>query len=116
MMNWFLIKFSSFTFGCFVCHYLTLTGRITPALSAAIVGLSGSFLKDKGLQNAVYAGAFAGMCNPTFYEHPLELVIISALATILYFGTKELIIGFGGMLGTISFLSCLIFFIGKNAC
>lgn len=100
--------------GCYSCWLLQSLFGWTAILAAATVGLMGTFipapslLDHRGVQAAIYAGTFAGMCSPNILENPWHILIVSFFGTILYFFTKPHLKGFGGKLGTIAFFSSML--------
>ncbi|WP_374074579.1 hypothetical protein [Bdellovibrio bacteriovorus] len=110
----FILKFFAFFMGCYSCWLLQSLFGWTAVLAAATVGLLGTFipvpalLDRRGVQAAIYAGTFAGMCSPHILENPWHILIVSFFGTILYFFTKPYLKGFGGKLGTIAFFSSML--------
>ncbi len=109
----FITKFLAFFFGCFVCHWLQLRFGVIPVAAAALTGFAGSFLHlpkfydRKALHAALYAGSFAGMTSSHILLGLPYLLLISMIGTILFLWSRPYLNGFGGKLGTISFLSAL---------
>lgn len=120
-MKLFVLKLLAFLAGSFACYSLQRHALVSPVLSAATTGFLGSFLhfptyyEKKGLHGAIYAGSFAAMCSPELIEHSGHLVILSIISTGLYLLLKSHLNGFGGKLGTIAFVSSVLFFLGKTA-
>lgn len=119
-MRRFFLKYVAFMAGCFLCRYFQLDWAISPVIASASIGLIGTFIKipslydTHGLHSAIYAGSFAGMCSTTILSSYNETFILSLILTILYFFTRKMATGFGGKLGTLAFVSSLIFFLGKS--
>ncbi|WP_420935402.1 hypothetical protein ACOJR9_05860 [Alteromonas sp. A081] len=102
-----LLSFFLGLYGCFVLHELL---EVPSVVSAASIGLIGSFLPTTTQfqhhpQAAMYAGAFAGMCSSHVISSTYELVFISLVGATLYTTLKNHFIGIGGKLGTIAFVS-----------
>lgn len=119
-MRLFPLKFVAFFIGCFTCYLLQVKAGISPALAAAITGLLGSFIhlpkfyEKKGLHAAIYSGAFAGMCSTELIRHPLHILILSVIGTAVYLLLKPKFLGFGGKLGTVSFIASFLFLISQS--
>lgn len=93
---------------------------VPSVIAASLVGLVGSFIhfpkKLQGHPNAsIYAGSFAGMCSSSLISNYWELGIISLIGACLYVLTIDLFTGFGGKLGSIAFVSVIIFALAKGA-
>jgi hypothetical protein len=120
-MHLYPLKFVAFFSGCLSCYLLQVKLGFSPVFSSALTGFLGSFLhfpkvvESKGLHSAIYAGTFAGMCSHEVIEHPGHIFLLSIIGTVLYFFSKPHLNGFGGKLGTISFVSSAIFIIAKSA-
>lgn len=120
-MKLLILKTLAFAAGIFTCHLLQTEAQLTPALAAALTGFVGSFLhfpalyEKKGLHSAIYAGSFAGMCSPEIFNHPFEFLVLSLFAAGVYLLTIPHVTGFGGKLGTVSFIASILFFLLRNA-
>lgn len=85
-----------------------------------LTGFLGSFLyvpldKEKSfIHGVVYAGAFAGACSPEIIENWQHLFILSFIGSVVFYFSISFLLGFGGRLGVISFISSLIFFLIKT--
>lgn len=118
-MRLFVIKYHAFFLGALSCYYLQEVCGFSPVLAAATTGFFGSFVQiagfdNKGIHGAIYAGSFAGMCSFELVEHPLHLILLSLIGTVIYLKTRPIGNGFGGKLGTVSFVSSVIFFLAKS--
>lgn len=120
-MKLYVLKFIAFFAGALGCYVLQLYFGFTSVLAAALIGFAGSFLhfpkvyERKGLHSAIYAGSFAGMCSLELVQSSTEIIFLSSIGSFLYLASKPHGNGFGGKLGTISFLSSVIFFLAKSA-
>ena len=104
------VKLLSFFFGLYGCFALHQFLTVPVVVSAATMGLVGSFLPittqfQHHPQAAMYAGAFAGMCSSDVINSPYELVVISLIGAAIYTSLKNHFIGVGGKLGAIAFVS-----------
>jgi len=119
-MQLFPLKFVAFFTGCLSCYLLQVKAGISPALAAALTGLVGSFIhlpkfyEKKGLHAAIYSGSFAGMFFPELIRHPLHILILSIIGTAIYLLLKPKFLGFGGKLGTVSFIASFLFLISQS--
>ena len=119
-MRLFILKFVAFFGGCIACYLLQVSYGLSPVMSSAITGLLGSFLhvpkiyEKKGLHAAIYSGSFAGMCSLEMLQHPGHVVLISFIGTGIYLMMKPRFPGFGGKLGTVSFIASFIFLMVKS--
>lgn len=100
--------------GALSTYYLSIYWQLGPVLSAALVGLSASYLfpifsqrSSVGwLTNAevpVYCGAFVGMCSSDVASGITFIVLASFFSSGLYLLTLTTFKGIGGKLGTIAF-------------
>jgi hypothetical protein len=114
----YFVKLLSFFFGLYACFALHELLKMPVVVSAALIGLMGSFLPPSNQfqnhpQAAIYAGAFAGMCSSDVVNSTSELVIISLIGAALYTLLKNHFIGVGGKLGAIAFVSVASVVLGK---
>lgn len=116
----FISKFIAFFGGCFLCFFLQKEFGLTPVLACAGTGFVGSFLhfpryyEKNGLHSVIYAGTFAGMCSPAILKSPWHIMCLSMIGVTLYLLSKPYVKGIGGKLGTISFISGLIFLLSGS--
>ena len=116
----FISKFIAFFGGCFVCCMLQKEFGFSAVVASAATGFVGTFLhfprfyEKNGLHSAIYAGTFAGMCSPQLLENHYQVCFISLIGSALYLLSLPYVKGIGGKLGTISFISSLIFFLSKG--
>ena len=120
-MRLYLLKFTAFFLGCYSCFLLQTEAGLSPVLASALTGFAGSFLhfpaffERKGLHSAIYAGTFAGMCSHSLISSTLHVVILSLIGAATYLLAQPHLNGFGGKLGTISFISSILFLIASYA-
>jgi hypothetical protein len=120
-MRLFSFKLLAFLAGCMGCYYLQLHLNQSPVMASASVGFLGSHLhfpklyEKKGLHSAIYAGSFAGMYSTKILQHPFHLILLSVIGTLLYLIMKPHFDGFGGKLGTIAFISSVVFLVMRTA-
>lgn len=113
----FLSKSIVFYLGCLICYTLQVEGHYSAVFSAAFVGFIGSFLhfpklyEKKGLHAAIYAGAFAGMGSTEILTSHWDILIVSLIGTFFYVISRPIAFGFGGKMGTISFVSSFCFYV-----
>ncbi|WP_083432129.1 hypothetical protein [Christiangramia salexigens] len=97
--------------GATTTYLVNLKFETGSVLAAAGIGLLGSFLPDikkdsnilKSLPAAIYCGTFTGMTSPMLAEG-IEFILISgSLTGLLLVMSKNILIGFGGKLGTVAF-------------
>ena len=105
------------TFSVFLQYYYQLNSIITAASLALLTTLifsTNSSLPQKNLEirTLIYTGLFASMGsfihNKYFYLHAL---IITVLCYLLFLLFKNQFIGHGGKLGTLAFISTLLYFL-----
>lgn len=116
-MPWRLIpvKFLAFYLGCLGCHLLQTKAGTSPVAASAAVGLAATFVPvRRGLQAAVYAGTFAGMCSHEIIAGHRHILIISLIGAVLYVLFKERFNGIGGKLGAIAFVSSLLLILVRS--
>lgn len=106
----FLIFLTS-SIGCFVLHEWT---SFSAVLASSIIGFTISLIPWKkytktDVEVVAYAGTFAGMSS-SFHMSQIVYFFVSALiATIVFKYSRHYFVGFGGKLGTIAFLSVVVF-------
>ena len=119
-MKLFITKALAFSLGSLSCYCLQRYFQFQSITAAATVGFLGSYLhfpkyyEKKGLHSALYAGAFLAMTSMSILTGPLDVFIISLIGTGLYLLSKPFANGIGGKLGTIAFLSSIIFFMARG--
>ena len=106
--------------GCCLCFSIQQLLGFPAYLASALTGLLFSFTPKlqfydkKRLIAAAYAGSFSSMASAYFLETAQELGVVCLLTSASFFFFSHLFRGFGGKLGSISFISFLIFaFISK---
>jgi hypothetical protein len=119
MIKFLLLKFITFFFGFVACFAMHTTFALPLVISAALVGLVGSFIPfPEQYKNhpyaAIYAGSFAGMCSASLITSYWEIAIISLIGASLYVLTMNMFTGFGGKLGGVAFASVAIFVLAKG--
>jgi len=119
MIKFLLLKFITFFFGFVACFAMHTTFALPLVVSAALVGLVGSFIPfPEQYKNhpyaAIYAGSFAGMCSTQLITSYWEIAIISLIGASLYVLTMNMFTGFGGKLGGVAFASVAIFVLAKG--
>jgi hypothetical protein len=119
MIKFLLLKFITFFFGFVSCFAMHTTFALPLVISAALVGLVGSFIPfPEQYKNhpyaAIYAGSFAGMCSTQLITSYWEIAIISLIGASLYVLTMNMFTGFGGKLGGVAFASVAIFILAKG--
>ncbi|GFD87922.1 hypothetical protein KUL152_01480 [Tenacibaculum sp. KUL152] len=100
-----LITFYAGFYGCFILHHAF---AVPVVVSAATVGLLGSFIPytsrfKRHPQAAVYAGAFAGMCSQDIIQTQSEIITVSLVGAFIYTLLRNVFVGIGGKLGAIAF-------------
>lgn len=118
-MQIFVIKFLAFYVGCMFCVGLQTQLNLNPVLSSAMVGFLGTFfhlpnLDSKRLHSAIYSGSFAGMCTVQVLKGQEQIIIVSVLGAFLYLLSEKYLIGYGGKLGTIAFVSCAFILLSQS--
>ncbi len=106
----YLAKLLSFFFGIYGCFFLHSSLHVPVVVSAASIGLLGSFFPSHlrfkhHIQSAIYAGAFAGMCSYDIVSSVYDLMLMSIIGAALYTALRNVLIGIGGKLGAIAFVS-----------
>ncbi len=100
-----LVTFFAGVSGCFMLHQ---EFSLPVVVSAALVGLLGSFIPyteqfHRHPQASMYCGAFAGMCSQNIIESPIELLTVSVIGALIYTLLRNMFVGIGGKLGAIAF-------------
>ncbi len=100
-----------------LCSFLSHHLLLPPPLAISILGFLGTFYSHQGkvekgdVQAYILMGAFAGASRLASLDHSLTIVAISILIPVIYKSLRHVLVGIGGKLGFISFLSCLILFL-----
>lgn len=121
MLKRFIAKFLCFFLGCFLCFLLHTKIEMSAVMASCLVGLLGTFIplssfgNVKNLQNAIYAGSFAGMCSAGVLNHYSQIILLSLLGASFYLLTLDLFKGFGGKLGAIAFISVSLVYLLKGS-
>jgi hypothetical protein len=105
-----LIVIPSVLIGTIITYSLQYYIGLNAILSAAIIGITASFLESKSkyiLATPIYCGAFVGMTNPNLQLPFIVIISIGFVAGCIYFLGKNFYGGIGGKLGTIAFTSVI---------
>jgi len=79
--------------------------------SVSLVGFIGSFnpfnfyLSKEDISNLIYSGSFTAMASSIIFINLHWAILTSIIAALIYKKSREVFIGYGGRLGTITFLS-----------
>lgn len=107
--------------GAVVCYILNVKLDLGSVVSTGFVGLMASFVPKILSKNSnynqsptyIYCGAFIGMCSYEIAGSISFIIISASLSAIIYCMSKNVLVGYGGKLGTIAFggvyLASLIF-------
>lgn len=113
------LKYLAFFAGCYACFFMQVIFHQTAVFSAAAVGFAGTFLhfpkiyERQGLHSALFAGSLAGMCSREILTGPWDVVWVSGFGAIIFVLARPHGNGVGGKLGTIAFVSSLMFFVSR---
>ncbi|WP_413580909.1 hypothetical protein [Bdellovibrio sp. HCB288] len=109
-----LLKFLTFLLGCMTCFYFQAKWGMSTVESAALTGLLGTFIPeshriDRNHVHAnIYMGAFVAMGSKITEQGFWEILLVSAIGSLIYFVMSQYFKGMGGRLGTIAFISSLL--------
>jgi uncharacterized membrane protein YeaQ/YmgE (transglycosylase-associated protein family) len=103
----YLKKFAAFYGGCLACYLLQRNAHLSAVAASALAGLLGTLIPSPGIQGAIYAGSFAGMCSQEILGGHLQVFFLSAVGAAVYLWAKPRFTGFGGKLGAVAFVSSL---------
>ena len=115
----YLLKFGAFYAGCLGSYLLQTRLGVTPIAASAFLGFAGTFMplperiNRTGAQMAFYTGTFAAMCSRELMPGHLEILVVSLVGAGVYVALKQRLIGLGGKLGAIAFISCLLLYFAK---
>ena len=107
-------QFGFFLAGCLGCFYLQAQWQWTPVISAAFVGLIGTFIPEPKriaqthVHATIYSGAFVAMGSKGVDAGPWQIFAVSLVGSSLYFFLRPYFNGLGGRLGLIAFISSLL--------
>ena len=85
-----------------------------PVQASALVGLVGGLVfsalptAGEGIAAVVFCASFAGMAAPDRVPGVGTMAVAGALCGVLVAATSPVLVGFGGKLGTIAFVACLV--------
>ena len=85
-----------------------------PVQASALVGLVGGLVAPallpagEGIAAVVFCASFAGMARPDRIPGVAPMAVTGALCGALVAATGPVVVGFGGKLGTIAFVACLV--------
>ena len=105
--------------GCIACYYLQVKFSLSSVLSSALVGLVGSFIpKSKYYDSAkaiaaIYCGSFASMTALGHFNSFQLVLVLSLIVGVCFTVCTPYFRGVGGKLGTIAFISSVVFIFGK---
>lgn len=108
------LQFGFFLAGCLSCFYLQAQWQITPVVSAAFVGLVGTFIPESKriaqthIHATLYSGAFVAMGSRGVDAGFWQIMVVSVVGSSLYFFLRPYFNGMGGRLGLIAFISSLL--------
>ncbi len=92
--------------GVLLTYELVNFFQLSSVLVSSGLGLLG-FLFFKKYSVAFYCGTFAGMMSPLLFSR-WEIIVLAIFCSLLYIVIKTALIGFGGRLGTIAFISSVV--------
>lgn len=110
-----LMKTTLFYLGCLCCYTLQVEFGIHAVMAATTVALIGSFInfpkkyRSRNFPAVIYSGTFAGMCSPAILRGHSDVIVLSLIGTVLYLLALPYAKNFGGKLGTVAFVSSVIF-------
>ncbi len=85
-----------------------------PVQASALVGLVGGLIcpalptAGEGVAAVVFCASFAGMARPDRVPGVGAIAVAGGLCGVLVAATAPVLVGFGGKLGTIAFVACLV--------
>jgi hypothetical protein len=97
--------FAGFFLGCLLTYILHQQVELPVVIASAAVGFVGSLLPWHKLRSTIYAGSFAGMCSAYYLTNYWEIGLLGLIGMLLFYLTEKHVVGFGGKLGTIAFIS-----------
>lgn len=101
------------SFGALVTFFLQKQG-LSSVFSSCLVGLLGvavSYLtKYDAFMYVCFAGSFVGMTAVSLGTYPL-IILSGALCGFIFHASKNLLVGYGGKMGTSAFISVSICFL-----
>lgn len=106
-----LITYLAFILSDFLTHQLAWSS----ILVISGIGFLGTFYSHQGkiekgdIHALIFIAAFAGTSNFGIIKIHFLIMLIPLFIVFLFLQLKKMFIGFGGKLGFISFLSCLLF-------
>ncbi len=113
------ISILSCSLGSMATYYISIDLAYGPVIGAAFVGLISSALPLIYKENKtfsllpfpIYCGSFVGMSATFILMNIFTVGLAGFVAGLLYVGTQNMLIGIGGRLGTIAFMSVILIFL-----
>jgi hypothetical protein len=96
------------------CFFLQARLGMSPVEAAAVTGLVGTFIPEtkridsNHVHANIYMGAFVAMGSKITEQGFWEILLVSAIGSLIYFVMSRYFKGIGGRLGLIAFISSLL--------
>ncbi|WP_413578042.1 hypothetical protein ACLVWU_05865 [Bdellovibrio sp. HCB290] len=109
-----LLKFFTFLLGCMSCFFFQAKMGMSTVEAAALTGLLGTFIpatkriESNHVHANIYMGAFVAMGSKVTEHGFWEILLVSAIGSLIYFVMSRYFKGMGGRLGLIAFVSSLL--------
>ncbi len=112
------LRFVLLAFSYFIAFELTLLIKsqmhLSTVESIALIGFTFSFfpfdflISKEDFSNIFYSGSFLTMASAEIFSKLFWIILCSLIAALIYKKSRQLFIGFGGRLGSITFTSSSI--------
>lgn len=99
--------FLSVFLGALLTFIVNVEVGLGPVVAASVIAIIAAFIIPK-FGVPIYCGAFAGMSCPTIFDYIPMVAVAGALGGVTYVICQKVFNGFGGKLGTIAFIGCVI--------
>lgn len=102
-----LFNFISVFIGTIATYFINHTLGLNAILASGMIGLFG-YIFIKKYEIAIFCGSFIAMASSTLLDSIYVIIIASIIGGFILVISTDLFKGYGGKLGTIAFISCVI--------
>jgi hypothetical protein len=101
------LEFIAVFLGGMITFYLSTNLGLGAVIASSLIGILAAMIVPK-YGAAAYCGSFVGMSSFTLFSSYSGVALASAIAGVVYVLSRDVFSGFGGKLGTISFIGATI--------
>ncbi|MFO7635883.1 MAG: hypothetical protein R6W96_01080 [Clostridia bacterium] len=101
-----ILLFTAVAGGAVITYGISIYGGLGPVVASGLIGVAAAILLPRHAV-AIFCGSFAGMSSNLLLP-PGSLFLAGVISGIVYILARNVLVGFGGKLGTIAFTGCVI--------